>query len=193
MTTTVSRLARRASGAVLVAASTFLMAAPAHAATATLINPDWVDGCPSCPLAVNFRYAVAAELDPGAVERIDYNVAAATELLMRAAEKVPNLDSWRDSPLVSAAVAAYSEASNLAGNSSFMVAEDWDGDWCGNSTVKPKPIPHGPFEEADRLIAEGLTTLGEAAVQRDPAEATALQDRAAGALQQAAIQLASGW
>ena len=189
--TTRTKLIRRASGAAVIAAGSLLMmAAPAHAATVYKIHPDWVDGCPGCPGPVDFKYTLVTP-DETVVEpeRVADKVAAATELLLEAARTVPDLD-WTKSPLASKGIAEYSAAAALGGNGTFQL-DDVDGDWCGNSTVKPKPVPHGPYADAGQLIADGLTTLGEAAGQRDPDQAAALQERGADALEKAAVLLSS--
>ena len=188
--TTRTKLIRRAFGAAVIATSSMLMmAAPAHAATIYKIHPDWVDGCPGCPLAVNFKFTLQApDETPVEPERIADKIAVATELLLRAAETVPDLD-WPKSPFAAKGIAEYQEAVSLAGNGSFAVDDD---DQCGNGTVKPKPIPHGPYAEAEQLLADGLTTLGQSAVERDADAAAALQEHAVGELEKAAVLLSSG-
>jgi hypothetical protein len=186
--TTRTKLIRRAFGAAVIATSSLLMmAAPAHAATIYKIHPEWVDGCPGCPMAVNFKFTLQApDETPVEPERVADKIAVATELLLRYAETVPDLD-WPKNPFASRGIAEYTAAANLAGNGSFAVDDD---EQCGNG--KPKPIPHGPYADAEQLMADGLTTLGQSAVERDADAAAALQDRAAGELVKAAVLLSSG-
>jgi hypothetical protein len=192
MTKTTTKGIRRAAGLAVIAASSLLMtSAPAHAATIYYIHPDWVDGCPSCPMAVNFKYSLVTDVVVEQPERIADKIAVATELLLEAARATPDLD-WTKTPLASKGLAEFTAASILAGDGAFAVAGEADDDQCGNGTVKPKPVPHGPYDDAEQLIADGLTTLGEAAVQRDTGDEAALQQRAAESFEKAAGLLISG-
>jgi hypothetical protein len=194
MTNTRTKRIRRAVGLAAVAAGSLLvMASPASAANVYSIHPDWVDGCPGCPGPIEFKYLL---VDPPDVyveqpERIADKIAAATELLLEAARATPDLDLTKN-PVASKAIAEFAVASDLAGHGTFEVADEIDGDWCGNSSVKPKPVPHGPYADAAELIAIGLTTLGQAAVDRDADAASVLQQTAAEAFGKAAVVLTSG-
>lgn len=179
--------------ALVAAAGLMLAASPAHAASATLIHPEWIDGCPGCPGPVDLQLAVRAELQSDVAVQVGDLVARGTQILVEAARSEPSPDPWRSDRLVVAGVASFAEASAMAGNAGFMVAEDWDGDWCGN---RPKPWPwpkdDARFVRVDELLADGLTTLGEAAIQRDGDAQQALEDRAVGSLQEAAMELSAG-
>jgi hypothetical protein len=194
MTKTATKGIRRATGLVAMAASSLLMmAVPAHAATIYYIHPDWVDGCAGCP-GVNwtFRAVPPPDVPVEQPEMVAEKIAAATELLLKAARATPDGLDWTKSPVATKGIAEYASAANLAGNGAFLVADGEDGDQCGNGTVKPKPTPPVPYADAEQLIADGLTTLGQAAVQRDADEAAGLQQRAEEALEKAALSLSSG-
>jgi hypothetical protein len=174
--------------AVLAALAGTLLAAPAHAASATLIHPEWVDGCPGCPGPVELRLAAVYELDERtAVEVGDLVVVGMQHLV--AAKRALSVGDERDAAaLVSEGVAVLQRASDATGHAGFLAADDWDGDWCGNSKVPPKPKPklYELLTAADRLIASGITGLGQAAEERDPGMQQDLQARAGADLMEGA-------
>ena len=195
MTTKLTKLALRVSAVALTVASTFLVSVRADAEPANFIHPDWVDGCKDCPLAARyFNYVVVDPQGPVEINRIEAEnmIATAMEQLLNAARTVNITDLTPSNDLVSPGIAGFDDAAKLAGNGTFLVAGDWDGDYCGNGTVPPKPLPPGPLDDADRLIAEGLTGLGQAAQTDDPAQAAEVHDAAADDLLKAAQLLSQG-
>jgi hypothetical protein len=174
---------RRLGATLVVAASVLggpvLAAGPAHAASSSVLHPEWVDGCEGCPGPL---LLVHQELDQRRLAAVTHGVADGLAGLI-AAHRADDPALARR--LADRAIAAFTQATQTAGNPGFSVGT-WDGDICPRRPWPwpwPGPPPHWNtieeyWNDVQQGLSDGLTLLGEAALTRDVDRAAAL--RAAG-------------
>jgi hypothetical protein len=165
------RWALRLGAALILAAGTIggtlVAAGAAHAASGTVIHPEWVDGCPGCPGPI---FLVDRELDRRTVAAVTTAVANGLSGIIAANHATDPAVAKR---LHAAAIASFTQASQQTGFSAFSGVADWDGDLC-----PPWPWPRPHWADVEQELGDGLTLLGQAALTRDPVKAGELQDAA---------------
>lgn len=148
---------RRTAGAVVVAtaalAAPALTAAPAAAAPASIIDPDWVDGCPDCPGPV-FRLQV--EISYPAAERVT-NVFRQGLSELIASSRAQDPASARR--LHDTAVRTLAGGAAQAGNGAWVPVGPLDDLCPKRDWPYPGPKPH--WDAVQRSIGDGMTLLGQ--------------------------------
>jgi hypothetical protein len=154
------------------AAAVLAFGAPAHAST--LINPEWVDGCPGCPGPLAFSVLVEKSYPERVIHEAQVALAKGVQYRLDARKTKDPALAQR---LTAASNQSFASMTSMLGSVAVGGGDD-PGEWLCPDWWK-LPIPGPKQGEFERYLADGLTTLGQSQLTRDARVAAQLAADAA--------------